>query len=255
MATEKYGIINDVHIPYHDKTRLKVALKLFAAAKVDHIYLNGDICEFLAVSTHPKPPTERGLGFSKEIDAANKVFDEMQQQFFEVPVTYISGNHEGRFFRYVRDIAPEMWGLIDCPDLLNFPERPYWKFVDYGPDQLVRCGKSNLYLRHEPLGGGASHAKLTAESSVCDVAYGHTHTFQTYSHKKFGPKKITTKAYSLGWLGDSSKSVFDYRGARDRWVHGCTIVEADVKSGEYTLEFICLDKLPVLYRGEKFDAR
>lgn len=254
MSIERYGIINDSHIPFHDKARYKTAFKIFEAAKISHLYLNGDICEFLAVSTHAKHPAEK-IQFGKEIVLANEEFDKIQTRFPDMPVTYICGNHEGRFFRYVRDLAPEMWGLIDCPKLFNFPDRPYWKFVDYGPDQLVRCGKSNLYLRHEPLGGGVSHAKATAENSVCDLAYGHTHTFQTYSHKKFGPKRITTKAYSLGWLGDSSKSVFDYRGPRDRWVHGCTIVEADIKTGEYLVDFICLDKLPVLYRGVKFDAR
>lgn len=254
MGLVKYGILNDLHFPFECKSRYKVALKIFKAAKIEHLYLNGDIGEFLGVSSHPRHPGTT-IPFPQEIAYMNKKFDELQQIFGEMPVTLIEGNHSYRFFRYIRDVAPAMWGLIDCPSILKFPERPKWKFVPYGPDQWVKCGGANLWLRHEPLGGGKNHATTTAENAMVDVAYGHTHTYQAASHRKCGPRPHTTKAYSLGWLGDKTKSVFDYRGPKDRWVHGCTVVEADTKTGEYTLEFICLDKLPVMYRGVKFDAR
>jgi hypothetical protein len=142
-----------------------------------------------------------------------------------------------------------MWGLIDCPSLLKFPDRPGWKFVPYGPTQLVKCGESNLYLRHEPLGSGQNPAKMTAEKSIVDIAFGHTHIYQVHTHRKFGPTPIVTKAYSLGWLGDKSRHVFDYRGSKDNWVEGITIVECDTESGDYTLEFVDLRKLPVGVRG------
>lgn len=253
MGLKRYGILNDLHMPYEDRSRYKTALRILKKVKIDHLFLNGDIGEFLGVSAHPKHP-ENSIAFPHEIDYLNKKFDEIQSMF-QIPVTLIEGNHCYRFFRYIRDVAPAMWGLIDCPAILKFPERPGWKFVPYGPDQWVRCGVANLWLRHEPLCGGKSHAIGTAENAAVDVAYGHTHQFQTAAHRKCGPKPITTKAYSLGWLGDKTRSVFDYRGPKDRWVTGCTIVEADEKTGQYTLEFVCLDKLPALYRGEKFDAR
>lgn len=251
-----YAILNDVHFPYEDRSRYQVALNIFKSLKnLSGIYLNGDIVEFQGVSAWPVNPTEKKMGFVEEVAYANKKFDELMSIFPSIPVTYVCGNHEYRFFRFVRDVAPAMWGLTDCPSLLKFPERPLWKFVDYGPTQLVRCGASSLYLRHEPVGRGASHAKTTAENTYVDIAYGHTHTYQTASHKKFGPKSFVTKAYSLGFLGDKTKPVFDYRGSKDSWVEGCTVVECDSKTGDYTLEFIDLRKLPVLYRGVKYDAK
>ncbi len=250
---ERYGILNDIHFPYEDKARYRVALKIFKTLEIDHLYLNGDIGEFLAVSKHPQTPD--GMPFSAEIDYCNKQFDLIQEMFPDIPVTLIEGNHCYRFFRYIRDVAPHMWGLIDCPSLLKFPERPRWKFVPYGPSQLVSCGKSNLFLRHEPLGNGVSSAKQTAEASYIDIGFGHTHKYQTFSHKKFGPNPITNTAYSLGWLGDKSRPVFDYRGPKDTWVEGCTVVECDVDSGSYTLDFINMVKLPVFYRGEYYDAK
>ena len=248
---ERYGILNDVHFPYEDRQRYELALRIFQAAGISRLYLNGDIVEFLAVSSWKVHPGERA-DFSFEVQYANKKFDELMLAFPDVPVTYICGNHEHRFFRYVRDIAPAMWGLLDCPSLLKFPERPLWKFVDYGPSQLERCGNSNLWLRHEPLGGLANCARQTAEKSSVDIAFGHTHVYQVHTHRKFGPVPSCTKAYSLGWLGDKARNVFDYRGAKDNWVQGCTLVECETSTGEYTLEFIDLTKVPLLYRGDTY---
>lgn len=245
--------MNDIHFPFEDRTAYAVALKILSDVGISHLYLNGDILEAQGVSAHPVHPSEKG-SFCHEVDYANKKFDELQALFPDIPVTLIEGNHCYRFFRYIRDIAPQMWGLLDCPSLLKFPERPRWKFVPYGPTQLVKCEESNLYLRHEPLGKGTGHAKQTAESSYIDIGYGHTHTFDIYSHRKFGPNPIANKAYSLGWLGDKSRHCFDYRGPKDRWVKGCTIVEYDTENGAYVLEFIPLETLPALYRSKYYTA-
>ncbi len=233
---ERYGILNDVHFPFECRKRYPKALALFRKAKINRLFLNGDIGEFQGVTSHPIHPGEK-FSFCDELDYINKKFDELQDMFPDVPVVYICGNHEYRFFRYIRDIAPQMWGLLDCPQILRFQDRPRWKFVDYGPTQLVRCGSANLYLRHEPLGKSVNHCRITAETSLVDIAYGHTHIYQVNMHRKFGPSPVTTKAYSLGWLGDKSRHVFDYRGAKDSWVEGCTVVETDTKTGEYDLRF------------------
>lgn len=253
MGLKRYAILNDIHFPFEDKTRYAVALKIIARTRPDHLYLNGDIGEFIGFSHWPKHPGEH-ISAMAEIAYINKRFDELQELFPGIKATLVEGNHCNRFFRYIQNIAPAMWGLVDIPTLFRFEERG-WAWIPYGPSQLVKCGVSNLYLRHEPLGGGANPAKMTAEASYIDIAVGHVHRFQTYSHKKVGPIPITNTAYCLGWLGDKSRSVFDYRGGKDSWVTGCTIVEADELTGQYTLEFVSLDKLPVLYRGEMFDAK
>lgn len=233
---ERYGILNDVHFPFECRKRYPIALSIFRKAKISRLYLNGDIGEFQGVSTHPIHPGERS-SFCEELDYMNKRFDELCEMFPGVPVTYVCGNHEYRFFRYIRDIAPQMWGLLSCPQILKFDERPGWKFVDYGPTQLIRCGKANLWLRHEPLGGGRRHCAVTAETSLVDIAYGHTHVYELHTHRKFGPSPLMTRAYSLGWLGDKTRHCFDYRGAKDSWTEGCTVVEADTRTGEYELKF------------------
>lgn len=246
-----YAILNDVHFPFENRHLYGIVLRILKRLKPEHVFLNGDIGEFLAVSTHSKHPADLRL-LQEELAYLNKRLDELQALLPDTRFTLIEGNHCYRFFRYIRDVAPQMWGLIDCPQILKFPERPGWKFVPYGPTQLVRCGEANLWLRHEPLGGGACPAKQTAEKSVVDIAFGHTHIYQVHTHRKYGPSPFTVKAYSLGWLGDRSRHVFDYRGSKDNWAEGFSVVEADRESGEYVLDFIDLRKVPVLFRGKHY---
>lgn len=230
-------MMNDIHFPYEGPAYRK-ALKLIQKTKdLRGIYLNGDIAEIESVSSHSKHPrSNKSLMY--EIDYTNEKLDELQKAFSGVNVTYICGNHEGRIYRYIRDIAPEMFGLIDCPSLLKFEKRSQWKFIDYSPYQWVKCGATkDLWLRHEPLGSGAMHAKATAEKSYVSVLYGHTHVYQQYTHKKMGPEPYLVTATSGGWLGDINKNCFDYRGSKDNWVNGFTIIECDESSGEYELKF------------------
>lgn len=236
MAIEFYGMLNDVHFPFECRKRYPKAIEIFKKKKITRLFLNGDIGEFQGVSAHPIHPSDK-WAFNEEVDYLNKKFDELQDAFPDVPVTYICGNHEYRFFRYIRDLAPQMWGLIDCPLILKFEQRPRWKFVDYGPTQLVKAGDANLYLRHEPLGTSRRHCPMTAETSLVDIAYGHTHTYQVSTHRKFGPSPVMTTAYSCGFLGDKTRHVFDYRGPKDSWAEGCTTIEVDTKTGEYELKF------------------
>lgn len=232
----QYVILNDIHFPYEGQAyykALKIAKKL---PNLKHIFLNGDVAEIESVSSHPKGPTaQRSL--LAEIDYVNSKFDQLQRMFKDIPVTMIEGNHCYRVFRYIRDVAPEMWGMLNMPTLFKFEDRPNWLWVPYGPTQWHKCAAANLWLRHEPLGGGQTHAKITAEKSSVNVIYGHTHQFQQYTAKKQGPNPYNVTATSGGWLGDITKSCFDYRGSKDNWQSGFTIIECDEQTGEYELRF------------------
>lgn len=204
------------------------------------IYLNGDIAEIESVSKHPKTPLAQ-KSLLAEFDYLREKLDELTKIFGDLPVDYLSGNHEARVFRFIRDIAPEMWGLVSTPSFLGFDKRINYKWHDYGPGQLVGVGKTrDLFARHEPLVGGINHAKGTAEKALVSIIYGHTHVEQRFTHKKFGPKPISVTAYSNGWLGDITKDCFDYRGTKENWQLGFSRVDCDERTGDYEVRFIYL---------------
>lgn len=236
----QYAILNDIHMPLEGKAYYDALSMMQKWPNLKHIYLNGDIAEIESCSSHPKTPTAQRL-LIEELDYINKKFDQLQVMFPGIPVDFVEGNHCGRILRYLRDVAPELWGMLSTPKLFKFDVRDGWKFTPYGPTQWVKCGKaSNLWLRHEPLVGGVNHAKGTAEKAYVSVIYGHTHQYQQFTHKKMGPKPFIVTAMSGGWLGDIKKDCFNYRGPKDNWVSGFTRIDCDEKTGDYEVRFIYL---------------
>ena len=240
MGIIQYAVLNDIHFPYEAQAYYKALELMRSWPDLRGVYLNGDVCEIESVSSHPKSPSAQKLLLS-ELEYANQKFDTLEKMFPGVRFDYICGNHEYRMFRFIRDVAPQLWGMLSQPKLFKFDERPNFHFHDYGPTQLVKVlGTKNLYVRHEPLVGGANHSKGTAEKALVSIIYGHTHVYQQYTHKKFGPEPLTVTAVSNGWLGDISKECFNYRGSKDNWQLGFSRVDVDAKIGEYEIRFIYL---------------
>lgn len=240
MALVQYVILSDSHFPYEGKAYYKALEMMRSMPNLKHIYLNGDMAEIESVSSHPKGPRAFKV-LADELEYINKKFDQLEKMFPAVPVTFIEGNHCSRVLRYIRDVAPEMWGLIHTPKLFKFDERKNFRFVPYGPTQWEKCGKTkDLWIRHEPLVMGTNHAKGTADLSTVSICYGHVHQRAEYTAKKHGPKPYHVTAYSPGWLGDVTKTCFDYRGSRDNWCNGFAVVSCDEKTGEYSVQLVAL---------------
>lgn len=239
MGVVQYAILNDIHFPFEAKAYYTALSQMQSWPALREIFLNGDIAEIESVSSHPRGPLAERL-LINELEYTNKKFDQLQNLFPKIPVNYISGNHEYRVYRYLRDVAPQLWGMLSMPELFKFKERG-WMFHDYSCDQLVKCGKAKgLYVRHEPLVGGVNHAKGTAEKSVVSIIYGHTHVYQQYSHKKFGPSPYLVTAMSNGFLGNIKADCFNYRGSKDNWINGFARVDVDERTGEYEARFVAL---------------
>ncbi len=238
---KQYAVLNDIHFPYENKVAYKKALDIMKALpNLEHIYLNGDIGEIESVSKYTRSPQAANI-LKNEIDYINNKLMELETMFPNVPVTYIEGNHEHRVHTFILNIAPQFWGMNSIEELFHFDKRPHWKFIPYTNSQWVRCGKTNdLYLRHVPLGTGQNHSKGTAEKIYVSLLYGHTHGYQQYTHKIHGPRPYTVTATSNGWLGDITKDCFNYRGVKDVWVNGFSIVECDEETGKYEIKFIRL---------------
>lgn len=251
-SSSKAGILNDIHWPYEGPA-YHLALKVFKEIGIDILYLNGDAGEFVSVMTHVKSPLDEFL-FVNERDQINRHLNTIQEKAGCKQVVWLGGNHEHRLARCLALVAPMFYGLgNDIETQFRIKERDGFSYIGYFPRQLFRCGESNLWLRHEPLASGMNHALNTAKQSVVDIAYGHLHQHQVASHKKmteFG-KDHTNYAYCLGWQGNIHSDKFNYRGSKDNWVSGFTIVEW-VARGFYRLEFIHVMDRECYYRGKVY---
>jgi len=254
MGLALYGILNDIHFPYEDKVAYELALKVLSdQPNLAHIYLNGDVPEFEAVTAHQKYMLAKDYLF-EEVEYTNKRLDELQDRFPGTPITWISGNHEYRLERFLERQARELYGCgMDMVTLFNLAGRGI-DWVPYGPRQLVKCGQSDLYLRHEPLSSSRTHSKITAEGSNVSIAYGHTHTYQEYSVKRLSVESPIITATAVPFLGDIKAKVFNYRGSKDNWQNGFAIVSCDTESFKHVIDVIIIEDNRCMFGGKIYEA-
>lgn len=235
---EKLLIFGDLHAPYHHRPAVKLLEQLGKKWKPDHLICLGDLADFYAVSSHSKSP-DRRHALQWEVAQVLEVLDRLDA----IPTTktkrFLEGNHEDRFSRYVADKAPELFGLVNTPQLLQLRDRG-WKFTPYRKyDQI---GK--LYLTHDLGFVGRYAIQRTLDAIQHSIVTGHTHrlSYIVESNVLEQPKV----AASFGWLGDVSDIDYMHAAkAKKDWALGLGIGYHDTKSG-----LVQLTPIPILKKGK-----
>lgn len=197
---ERILFLSDVHVPYHDKTALTLALKYGVEQNVDTIFLNGDFLDFYALSFFEKDPRKRDFGH--EVDTARKVFGIIRNAFPKAKIYFKLGNHEERYERWMRVKAPELLGVKDfeLTSVLGLSDL----CVTLVPGKRIcKMGKLFAIHGHELSKGIAAPVNpargfyLKAKESVIG---GHHHQSSQHSEKTVGDTIIS--AWSVGCLCD-----------------------------------------------------
>ena len=232
-----YGLLGDVHLPY-ESSAYELALKCFSLEpKLKGIVQVGDWMEILTLSRHPKHPD--AVKFLKEeYDYGRSKMQDIRKRFDRLPIHWVFGNHENRVDRWVQD-KPELHGMnIDIPSQLQLDELKI-SWAPYKSRASYRLGQTSVWVRHKPIGSGRTHSKATAEKAGKSVIYGHTHTYQEFMHKTIEDELI--RCTSIGWLGDETHDVFDYRGDNDNWSKNCGILYFNTKTLQHYLVVLDLN--------------
>ncbi len=206
--------IPDTHAPYHDVAAWNTMLLAAQVFRPSIIVHNGDFADCYTVSTHSRHPQRRGQ-LEGEIAVCRELLDQLDAIPGVQRKIITLGNHEDRLRRYLWDRAPELFGMVSIPSLLQLDERG-WEWCDYGDG--VWLGK--LYCTHD-LG---KHGKYAAQQALvdggCNVVIGHLHRMQTvYLGTSTGDKHV---ASCFGWLARDDVA-HDYRNklvAQREYQHG-----------------------------------
>lgn len=253
------GIIPDSHIPFHSERRLELLFSVLQYAHkhvspVKYVLVQGDFGDFYSVMSHMRDPQHVGMLLEEEVLTVNRMLNRIDSEFPRAIKYFTQGNHEYRFERYIQTKAPELFGMVSVDKLFQMHRRKRWRWVPYGPEQRVRIGKSNLYARHEPLGGGENSARLTVKKGLCSMTFGHTHRIDMAQVTSFNGE--THYSFSCGWLGDKEKypEVFGYVKGIAQWAAGFGLVWIDEDTGEFWPHIIpILDDSCVVF-GKRFRA-
>lgn len=245
------GIITDAHIPYEHKRRYAAMMNCLTDVGnggLARLYIIGDYVDFYGINGHgPKDPTIFE-SFQDEVDRANASLDEIDKTWPNIRKTYIEGNHEFRFERYLNEKCPELFGLTSTAKLLKMDSRPGWHWASYGPRQLEQVLSSKLFIKHEPT---TTSLIQMAKEHGASLTFGHLHRIMESVHRTIDDRKLVS--FCGGWMGDDSKKVFSYVKGHLKWQNGFVIVVVNVKTQEFwhhVVEFNSEDAC--LYNGKLY---
>jgi len=223
---KKILLIPDTHSPYEDKKAWQLLLKAGKALKPDITVIQGDFFDMYATSSHSKDPS-RAFQLEMEISETKKRLAEVKALKATKNI-FISGNHEDRLERYLKDKAPELHSVISIPKLLGITK----DFIYVPYKEHYRLGKLNLTHDTGTAGRYAHYKALDAFQH--NVAIGHTHRmgYAVEGNAK-GERHVTAM---FGWLGDINKVDYMHKikSTRD-WSLGFGIGYLDEKTGNVYL--------------------
>jgi len=242
-------LISDAHRPYHSQRAWDLMLKVGEFLKPHHLVVNGDLADFYAVSSHSKDP-RRAQQLDTEIADVNVGLDELDA-LGATNKQFIAGNHCDRLTRYLQDKAPELFSMIDIPQLFKLKDRG-WDYTPYKDD--TKIGK--LHITHDVGTAGRYATYKALDTYQHSIITGHTHRLSyVVEGNAVGEFKLSA---SFGWLGDSDKVDYMHRVlVKKNWTLGFGVGYVHPKTGIAYLTPVPIiqagDKLTCVVNGRYFD--
>lgn len=226
---DRWLILSDIHLPYHDEAAIKHAVKFAADWGVNGVILNGDTLDCYQLSSFSRDP--RARDFAGELDLAREFLDLLAEQFPKAKIYWKDGNHEERFQRYLLTKAPELLNIewVGLKKFLELEERGV-EYIDN--KRIIRLGKLTVIHGHEystPRIGPANPARWlftkAKEISIC----GHYHQTSEHNEPTISDKLIA--CWSTGCLCDLHPKYMPL----NNWNHGFAVVEITDNDGGFRL--------------------
>lgn len=208
-AYTKILVLTDIHVPFHDKDALTIALE--AAKDCDAIIFQ-EVFDFYQLSRFDKTSF---VSVAHEQDNWNRLMDHVRT-ITEVPIYYQEGNHDERYQVFIYKQAAAL------RELQGMEFQTIFGFNDYDVRPLP--GRCIIKIRNQYLGhghetgmrsGGVFPARTLYLKVRDNYTVGHFHKTTQYSSRNSLTGKITT-TNTLGCLCDLNP----YYMRINDWNHG-----------------------------------
>lgn len=207
-------VASDFHVPFHSVAAVDNWLQYCADSQPDHVVINGDFLDCIAVSSFPKPP---GVPLMQdEVDEGYTILKRLRRSCPSSRIYFLEGNHEQRLERLLMR-EPGLYGLkalgirslLDL-DSLRMSHHRYMEPVTIGNLTVVH---GNRVSKH-----AAYSAKMTlVDGDYQNVLVGHTHRMGLYCQTGNRGRR---RAAEIGGLFDTSKA--DYI-TNPNWQNGFAV--------------------------------
>jgi len=193
MVTEKWLIINDQHIPFHDPVCEKLVFGFARKVKPHGVIVLGDLVDFYQLSRFDKDP-ERANDLQDDIDIAIDYLKKLRKTLPKVKIWYVEGNHEKRLQKDLWS-GKQAYASLKClrmPALLKLNELGvvYFKKKAKIGDMTFIHG---IYVRkHSGYSARAHYDKFGST-----MMHGHTHRDGKFTIRTLTGHKAVWENYCL----------------------------------------------------------
>jgi len=214
-------VIADVHVPFHDKKALEIAIDYGIKKGCKDIIINGDFFDHYQFSSFERDPKVRTVQDENEKGLA--ILEVLERNFSGKKI-FKKGNHDERYELYLKRNAPELLDL----DIYSFESVHGLDSWDvYGEKRPLKAGHLYLLHGHEYKGGFVSPVNpargifIKAYESVLSA---HQHQSSQHRGTSLGGRIISTA--SQGCLCHLHPQYMPL----NQWQHGFAIVEMEDKN-------------------------
>jgi predicted phosphodiesterase len=239
-------VVPDLHAPYHDEHAWQLMLDVARDLKPEVIVCIGDLADFYAISAHSKDPT-RATKLQDEVRVVREKRAELDA-LGAVRKIFCEGNHCYRLGRYLRDKAPELFGIIDVPGVLGLDEAG-WEFIEYRNHKR----RGSVHYTHDTGASGRYATFKSLDTYQHSVVTGHTHRLvYVVEGNAVGDAKLSA---SFGWLGDVNQIDYMHRAkAKKDWALAFGVGYEDTQTGHTFLVPIPIVDYRCVFNGKLYKA-
>lgn len=209
------------HVPFHHKRLHDNILELIKDIKDDlrGFHLLGDFLDLNTLSSHDKGKftAVRGLTLDDEYQEGNDLLNDFNRVLpKDIWKTYIYGNHEDRYNRWMKDMNNYKTPIISPEHGLNLWEKGYNVKNDWSHDYITIGNDFDIF---HGIYYSIHNAKAHLDKLRRNCAYVHTHRTQMYREGRLA-------AYNIGACANFESKAFGYasRVMKASWANGFGIL-------------------------------
>jgi len=208
------------HVPFHHVQLHEGIKKLIVDYNKDvkGFHLIGDFMDINTLSSHDKGKFTAvpGLTLDDEYSAGNELLDEFDAILpKDVWKTYLYGNHEDRWNRWMRDMQNAKTPLESPEEALELWKRGYQVKTSWSQDYFTLGRDFDIF---HGIYFSIHCAKAHLDKLRRSCAFAHTHRVQTY-------REGNMATYNIGSCADYTSKAFGYatRPMKAQWSNGFAI--------------------------------
>lgn len=232
--------LNDVHVPFEDKTAVSLAIAFCEFLQPKIIVLH-EWHDFYAISKFDKDPA-RKLEIQREIDLVNGYLSQLRKACPESRIIMLKSNHTDRLRKFLWSKAPELSSLraLKLENLLELEKNN----IEYKEFFMFRgfLFKHGNIIRQD----SSYTAKGEFLKEGCSGASGHTHRLGMYFATKRGGKYVWVESGCL------CKTAADYIEGTANWQQGFSIISFEETGKQFIPQIVPIIDKSLIWGKRKF---